>query len=139
MNILLHSEPKHHLHHHDSGVINSGAAYSISPLSHTTGPAALTKKLVIGDPLPLSFSIRWFPTPHLPRENGKVEWAGLGGHFFASTFFYCVGSFGAGAAVCVGWFWGVVLPKRLKGRGLGGATPLGYGVGNGWGIGGKID
>jgi hypothetical protein len=37
-----------------------------------------------------------------------------------------------------------VLPKRLKGRGLGGATPLGYGVGgvgNGWGIGsaGKRD
>jgi hypothetical protein len=134
MNILIHSTPKHHLHTHDSGVIDSGAAYSISPLSHTTGPAALTKKLVIGDPLPLSFSVRWFPTPHLPTGNGKIEWAGMGGHFYASTFFYSLVSFGAGAAVVTVWFWGVVLPKRMKGRGLGGATPLGYGVGNGWGI-----
>lgn len=135
LNILLHSTPKHHLHPHDSGVIDSGAAYSTSPLSHTTGPAALTKKLVIGDPLPLQFSVRWFPTPHLPRENGKIEWAGMGGHFYASTFFYCVLSAGAGALGSAVWFLGIVLPKRLKGRGLGGATPLGYGVGNGWGMG----
>lgn len=142
MNILLHSTPKHHLHHHDSGVIDSGAAYSISPLSHTTGPAALTKKLVIGDPLPLSFSIRWFPSPHLPRENGKIEWAGMGGHFYASTFFYCVVSAGAGAALTAVYFLSVVLPQRLRGRGMGGATPLGgYGMGspmlgNGWGMAG---
>jgi len=37
----------------------------------------------------------------------------------------------------------VVLPKRLRGRGLGGATPLGGyglggGVGNGWGLGNGI-
>lgn len=135
LNILLHSTPKHHLHPHDSGVIDSGAAYSTSPLSHTTGPAALTKKLVIGDPLPLQFSVRWFPTPHLPMVNGKVEWAGMGGHFYASTFFYCVVSALAGAVGMGIWFFGVVLPKRLKGRPLGGATPLGYGVGNGWGMG----
>ncbi|CAL3969905.1 hypothetical protein PZA11_007546 [Diplocarpon coronariae] len=137
LNILLHSTPKHHLHHHDSGVIDSGAAYSTSPLSHMTGPAALTKKLVIGDPLPLQFSVRWFPTPHLPTDNGKVAWAGMGGHFYASTFFYCLLSAGAGALGSAVWFLGVVLPKRLKGRGMGGATPLngGYGVGNGWGMG----
>ncbi|RDW91009.1 hypothetical protein BP5796_02174 [Coleophoma crateriformis] len=143
LNILLHSTPKHHLHPHDSGVLDSGAAYSTSPISHVTGPAALTKKLVIGDPLPLSFSIRWFPTPALPTTNGKVEWAGMGGHVYASTIFYCFVSFGAGAAVCTVWFWGVVLPKRVRGRGLGGATPLGYGIngaagaklGNGWGMG----
>ncbi|CZR62747.1 uncharacterized protein PAC_12644 [Phialocephala subalpina] len=140
LNILLHSEPKHHLHHHDSGVIDSGAAYSTSPLSHMTGPAALTKKLIIGDPLPLQFSIRWFPTPHLPKENGKIEWAGIGGHFYASTFFYCLISAMAGAVGSGMWFFGFVLPRRLKGRGLGGATPLGYGVGNGWGVGvGKRD
>ncbi|EPE31277.1 hypothetical protein GLAREA_12580 [Glarea lozoyensis ATCC 20868] len=137
LNILLHSTPKHHLHHHDSGVIDSGAAYSTSPLSHTTGPAALTKKLVIGDPLPLQFSVRWFPTPALPRENGKVEWAGIGGHFYVSTAFYCLVSAGAGASVVTVWFWGVVLPKRLRARakGMGANTPLGYGVGNGWGMG----
>jgi len=145
LNILLHSTPKHHLHPHDSGVIDSGAAYSISPLSHTTGPAALTKKLVIGDPLPLSFSVRWFPSPHLPTGNGKIEWAGMGGHFYASTFFYCLVSSGAGAAVTAVYFLGVVMPRRLRGRGLGGATPLGYGMGNGtplgngWGIGKRID
>jgi len=138
LNILLHSTPKHHLHPHDSGVIDSGAAYSTSPLSHTTGPAALTKKLVIGDALPLSLSVRWFPTPSLPKTNGKVEWAGMGGHFYWSTAFYCIVSAAAGASVVTVWFWGVVLPKRVRGRGLGGATPLGYGVngvGNGWGIG----
>jgi len=135
LNILLHSTPKHHIHPHDSGVIDSGAAYSISPLSHMTGPAAFTKKLVIGDPLPLQLSVRWFPTPHLPRTNGKVEWAGMGGHFYASTFFYCVVSAGAGAVGMAVWAFGVVLPKRLRRRALGGATPLGYGVGNGWGMG----
>ncbi|KAN0104225.1 hypothetical protein V8E51_009970 [Hyaloscypha variabilis] len=139
LNLLLHSTPKHHLHPHDSGVIDSGAAYSTSPLSHTTGPAALTKKLVIGDPLPLQLSVRWFPTPHLPKTNGKVEWAGMGGHFYASTFFYCVVSAGAGAVGMAVWAFGVVLPKRLRRRALGGATPLGYGVGggvgNGWGMG----
>jgi hypothetical protein len=139
LNLLLHSTPKHHLHPHDSGVIDSGAAYSTSPLSHTTGPAALTKKLVIGDPLPLQLSVRWFPTPHLPKTNGKVEWAGMGGHFYASTFFYCIVSAGAGAVGMAVWAFGVVLPKRLKRRALGGATPLGYGVGgglgNGWGMG----
>lgn len=100
-----------------------------------TGPAAFTKKLVIGDPLPLQLSVRWFPTPHLPKTNGKVEWAGMGGHFYASTFFYCVVSAGAGAVGMAVWAFGVVLPKRLRRRALGGATPLGYGVGNGWGMG----
>ncbi|RGP60237.1 hypothetical protein FLONG3_10954 [Fusarium longipes] len=45
-------------------------------------------------------------------------------------------SFGAGVLVAAMYTLGVVLPKRLKGRALGGATPLGYGVntvGNGWG------
>ncbi|KAF3359940.1 Zinc import ATP-binding protein ZnuC [Verticillium dahliae VDG1] len=47
-------------------------------------------------------------------------------------------SFGAGVTVAGAYFLGVVLPKRLKNRTLGGATPLGYGVngvgvGNGWG------
>jgi hypothetical protein len=38
---------------------------------------------------------------------------------------------------------GVVLPRRLRNRALGGATPLGYGlnngVGNGWGYSKRID
>ncbi|KAH8911159.1 hypothetical protein BR93DRAFT_956122 [Coniochaeta sp. PMI_546] len=135
MNVLLHSTPKHHVQPHDSGVLDSGIAYSTSPLSHMEG--SYTRKLVIGDPLPLSFSVRWFPTPALPKTEGQVEWQGMGGHIYASTVFYSLVSFITGV-VCAGvYFFGVVLPKRLRGRGLGGATPLGHGlgngVGNGWG------
>ncbi|KAM0377249.1 hypothetical protein ACHAPK_002225 [Fusarium culmorum] len=134
MNVLLHSTPKHHAHPHDSGVLDSAIAYSTSPLHHLQG--SHTRKLVIGDPLPLSLSVRWFPTPALPKTEGKVEWQGLGGHIYASTVFYSLVSFGAGILVAAMYTLGVVLPKRLKGRALGGATPLGYGVntvGNGWG------
>ncbi|OBT85607.1 hypothetical protein VE02_05164 [Pseudogymnoascus sp. 03VT05] len=158
LNILLHSVPKHHLHKHDSGVVDSGAAYSTSPLAasskdpHLAFPyfANSNHKLIIGDPLPLSFSVRWFPTPALPTTNGRFEWNGMGGHVYASTVFYILVAFGAGVLVCTVYFWGIVLPKRLqaRARGMGGATPLGggYGInsgglGNGWGMGGgkRID
>ncbi|KAH8880256.1 hypothetical protein GQ53DRAFT_755236 [Thozetella sp. PMI_491] len=134
MNVLLHSTPKHHRQLHDSGVLDSATAYSTSPLTHMEG--SFTRKLIIGDPLPLSFSIRWFPTPALPKTEGHVEWQGMGGHLSASTVFYSLVSFMAGAVVTGAYFMGILLPKRLKARGLGGATPLGYGlngVGNGWG------
>ena len=133
MNVLLHSVPKHHIHHHDSGVLDSAISYSTSPMSHMEG--SQSKKLVIGEPLPLSFSVRWFPTPHLPHSEGKVEWQGLGGHVYASTFFYCVVSFIAGLLLAGMYTMGVVLPRRLRGRALGGATPLGYGIGSGGGVG----
>ncbi|KAK4096052.1 hypothetical protein N658DRAFT_436935 [Parathielavia hyrcaniae] len=134
MNVLLHSTPKHHVHPRDSGVLDSATAYSTSPLTHMEGSA--TRRLVIGDPLPLSFSVRWFPTPALPKVGGKVEWSGMGGHIYVSTVFYSLVSFCAGAVVSAVYFFGSVLPRRLRGQGLGGATPLGYGlngVGNGWG------
>ena len=140
LNVLLHSTPKHHKRAHDSGVLDSAIAYSTSPLSHMEG--SQTKKLVIGDALPLTFSVRWFPTPALPKINGKVEWQGLGGHIYASTVFYSLVSFGAGALMAGMYTMGVVMPKRLKGRPLGGATPLGYGVngvGNGWGYQKRLD
>jgi hypothetical protein len=136
LNVLLHSTPKHHSHPHahDSGVLDSGVAYSTSPLSHMDGE--FTRRLVIGDPLPLTFSVRWFPTPHLPKTEGLVEWQGLGGHVFFTTIFYGLLSFGAGALVMAAYFYCKVMPQKLKGRSLGGATPLGHGlngVGNGWG------
>ncbi|KAK7956467.1 uncharacterized protein PG986_005689 [Apiospora aurea] len=114
LNVLLHSTPKHHVHPHDSGVLDSGIAYSTSPLSHMDG--SQTKRLVIGDPLPLSLSVRWFPTPALPKTEGKVEWAGMGGHVYASTVFYGLVSFTAGVLGSAVYFFGVVLPKRLRGR-----------------------
>ncbi|CAK7243974.1 MAG: hypothetical protein STHCBS139747_005508 [Sporothrix thermara] len=151
LNVLLHSTPKHHIHPHDSGVIDSGIAYSTSPLAHnlpgregaggrTPAAAENSRRLIIGDPLPLSFSVRWFPTPQLPKTEGRVEWSGMGNHVGASTVFYGLVAFMAGAIVSAVYFFGTVLPQRLKGRALGGATPLGYGigtgggVGNGWGI-----
>ena len=141
MNVLLHSVPKHHLRPHDSGVLDSAVAYSTSPLSRMDGAAAAaaahSHRLIIGDPLPLSFSVRWFPTPALPKTEGKVEWQGLGGHLYASTVFYSIVSFGAGVCLAAMYTMGVVLPRRLRSRALGGATPLGYGlgggIGNGWG------
>ncbi|KAI0478396.1 hypothetical protein GGR56DRAFT_672434 [Xylariaceae sp. FL0804] len=163
LNVLLHSTPKHRLHRHDSGVLDSGAAYSTSPLAHAdinsdpdendedgklaaAAAAAATRRLVIGDPLPLGFSVRWFPTPALPRTEGKVEWQGMGGHIYASTVFYGLVSFIAGVLASGVYFFGVILPRRLRARGLGGATPLGYGlnggggaVGNGWGYSKRID
>ncbi|EJT70134.1 hypothetical protein GGTG_12307 [Gaeumannomyces tritici R3-111a-1] len=143
LNVLLHSTPKHHIHKRDSGVLDSGAAYSTSPLSHMAG--SHTRRLVIGDPLPLSFSVRWFPTPALPKTEGTVEWQGMGGHVYASTVFYGLVSFLAGVTCSCMYFYGYVLPRRLRGRTLGGATPLGFGVvpggggggislGNGWGM-----
>ncbi|KAK4172869.1 hypothetical protein QBC36DRAFT_221775 [Triangularia setosa] len=136
MNVLLHSTPKQHVHPHDSGVLDSATAYSTSPLTHMEGGD--TVRLVIGDPLPFKFSIRWFPTPALPKTEGRVEWQGMGGHIYASTVFYSLLSFGAGVVVAGAYFFGVILPKRLRGKMLGGATPLGYGigVGNGWGYSG---
>ncbi|OAA66831.1 hypothetical protein SPI_01407 [Niveomyces insectorum RCEF 264] len=182
LNVLLHSTPKHHIHPHDSGVLDSAVAYSTSPLGPPLGlgpgpehetsgghdkarnlghgpqrggqattdrttstttavePAAPRDlhRLVIGDPLPLTFSVRWFPTPALPKTEGRVEWSGMGHHVGPSTVFYSLVSFLAGLIVSAVYFFGTVLPRRLKGRSLGGATPLGYGVGNGvgngWGI-----
>jgi hypothetical protein len=142
LNVLLHSTPKHHARPHDSGVLDSGVAYSTSPLAHSS--KSDTRRLVIGDPLPLTFSVRWFPNPHLPKTEGRVEWQGLGRHIYASTVFYSLVSFIAGILVAGMYTFGIVLPRRLKGRALGGATPLGYGmngsgsgVGNGWGYSSK--
>lgn len=97
LNVLMHSVPKHKMHKHDSGVLDSGVAYSTSPLGRSgtggkgsgSGKGAEmaggrewgsgTKKLIIGDELPLRLSVRWFPSARLPRENGAVVWNGLGG------------------------------------------------------------
>ncbi|PHH69896.1 hypothetical protein CDD82_7459 [Ophiocordyceps australis] len=142
MNVLLHSVPKHHTRLHDSGVLDSGVAYSTSPLGHERPGGAVQApaqtRLIIGDALPLRLSVRWFPTPALPKTEGKVEWQGLGGHVYASTVFYSLVAFVAGVLVAGIYTMGVILPQRLRARGLGGATPLGYGlhghgVGNGWG------
>ncbi|KAF2847054.1 hypothetical protein T440DRAFT_540238 [Plenodomus tracheiphilus IPT5] len=126
------------------GSIDAATAYSIA--SHTRNT-----KITIGDALPLSFSVRWYPSTTLPPG-----WSGYGGHIYTSTLIYCLLSAVASAAVCVVYFRGVELPRRLRryatermggGGGAGGARfgggsgyglPVanGRGAGSGYGIGG---
>lgn len=101
LNVLLHAAPKSTA----PGVIDSATAYSVSHLSRNT-------KVVIGDPLPLRFSVRWYPTTSLPSG-----WTGVGGHLFFSTVIYCLLSAGAATAICIAYFRGVELPRRLKTHG----------------------
>lgn len=100
MNVLLHAVPKSI----SPGTIAAATAYSIS-----RDPPS---RIVIGDPLPLRFSVRWYPNTALPSG-----WTGIGGHLTFSTFVYCLISALASAAICVAYFRGVELPRRLKSHG----------------------
>ncbi|KAI9792228.1 MAG: hypothetical protein M1835_008020 [Candelina submexicana] len=126
LNVLLHAAPKST----SPGVIDAATAYSVSHNTRNT-------RIVIGDPLPLRMSVRWYPTTVLPSG-----WTGVGGHLFLSTLVYCLLSAGASFAVSLAYFRGVEFPRRLRrhgadrvtgdtARGYGG---YGYGVGNGYGI-----
>ncbi|PSN69161.1 hypothetical protein BS50DRAFT_334046 [Corynespora cassiicola Philippines] len=137
LNLLVHAAPKSVA----PGTIDAATAYSISSHIRNT-------KITIGDSLPLSFSVRWYPSTTLPPG-----WRGYGGHIYTSTFVYCILSAGASAAICVAYFRGVELPRRLKryardkvqggrfagnGYGLPVANGGGYGYnGYGYGIGKK--
>lgn len=137
LNVLVHAAPKSV----DPGVIDSATAYSVSHLTRNT-------EIIIGDRLPLRFSVRWYPSPSLPSG-----WIGIGGHIVWSTLLYCMLSAGGSAALCIAYYRGVALPKRLKSHGYertfsserarSGYTGYGYGIGNGYGYAattpGKID
>ncbi|KAF2796652.1 hypothetical protein K505DRAFT_323112 [Melanomma pulvis-pyrius CBS 109.77] len=134
LNLLVHAAPKSM----SPGTIDAAAAYSISPHIKNS-------KITIGDSLTLQFSVRWYPGTTLPPG-----WSGYGGHLYKSTFLYCLLSAGASAAVCVAYFRGVELPRRLRryardkmgaggaGRFVGGGgggygLPVSNGGSNGWG------
>ena len=113
LNVLVHAAPKSVA----PGTIAAATAYSISAEAPT--------RIVIGDSLPLRFSVRWYPTTVLPSG-----WTGVGGHLTFSTLVYCVLSALASAAICVTYFRGVELPRRLKSHGkdrLGGVERGGLG------------
>ncbi|CAK4030776.1 uncharacterized protein RCC_05509 [Lecanosticta acicola] len=117
LNVLVHAVPKSI----SPGTIAAATAYSIS--------REPPSRIVIGDPLPLRFSVRWYPNTQLPSG-----WTGIGGHLTFSTFVYCMLSAGAAAAICIAYFRGVELPRRLKSHGkdrLGGIERGGLG---GYGI-----
>ncbi|KAF2452762.1 hypothetical protein BDY21DRAFT_311622 [Lineolata rhizophorae] len=119
-----------------AGVIDAAAAYSVAQ-----GDPEAATRIVVGSDLPLTFSVRWYPSTQLPGiwVGGK----GIGGHVYLSTFVYCVLSAGVSAVACVVYFRGVELPRRLRRYGRertfagvgGGYNGYGYGVGNGYGIG----
>ena len=98
LNLLIHAVPKSI----SAGKIDAATAYSISPHTHNS-------RVTIGDSLSLAFSVRWYPGTTLPQG-----WAGYGGHLYKSTFLYCLLSALASAAICVAYFRGVDLPRRLK-------------------------
>lgn len=120
LNMLLHAAPRSVA----PGNIAAATAYSISREPPT--------RVVIGDALPLRFSVRWYPNTQLPSG-----WAGVGGHLTFSTLVYCLTSALLSAAFCVAYFRGVELPRRLKSHGkdrLGGMERGGlggYGLVNG--------
>jgi hypothetical protein len=98
LNLLLHAADRKVA----PGTVDAATAYSIA--SHTRNV-----KVTIGDPLTLVFSVRWYPSTTLPPG-----WSGYGGHIYKSTLLYCLLSAGASAAVCVAYFRGVELPRRLR-------------------------
>jgi len=122
LNVLLHAAPKAT----DPGVIAAGTAYSISISASST-------RIIVGDALPLQFSVRWYPNTQLPSG-----WTGVGGHIYMSTLIYCLLSVGCTAAVCLAYFRGIELPRRLRSHGKermaaveGGGRLGGYGYGIG--------
>jgi hypothetical protein len=106
------------------GAILAGTAYSL--------PAtAASPRLVIGDPLPLRLSVRWYSSRTLPPSTSKVKAGvtGMGGHVHLSTVFYCLLSAGAGVAVSLAYWRGVELPRRMRRYGIeriGGGERGGY-------------
>jgi len=98
LNLLVHAAPKSIA----PGTIDAAAAYSVSAHTRQT-------RVSIGDPLTLRFSVRWYPSTTLPPG-----WTGYGGHVYTSTLVYCILSAGAATAICIAYFRGVELPKRLK-------------------------
>jgi hypothetical protein len=106
------------------GRIDSAAAYSISSAKKQT-------KLIIGDPLPLTFHIRWYKSSYLPLSSSAH-------HGFWSTLSYCIFAAGASAAICIVYFRGVELPRRLRFHGrnaIGGGRDSGLPKYNGYGYG----
>ena len=115
LNLLLHAADRSV----SPGTIDAATAYSIA--SHTRNT-----KITIGDPLPLSFSVRWYPSTTLPPG-----WTGYGGHIYKSTLLYCLLSAGSrfGMGERSGSGYGLPMPNG------GGKSGSGYGLG-GYGYGG---
>ncbi|KAI4204849.1 MAG: hypothetical protein LQ350_000915 [Teloschistes chrysophthalmus] len=103
MNVVLHTSPD--LAREDANIL-AATAYSVPSLSRNS------TKIVIGDPLALQLSIKWFTSPSLPPSTTQAS--GLGGHVHLSTVVYCLLSAGGGVAASLAYFRGVELPRRIR-------------------------
>lgn len=139
LNVVLHTSPD--LVSQDADIL-AATAYSSPSLN------SASSKVIIGDPLALQLSVKWYSTPNLPPSTTVP--AGLGGHVHLSTVMYCLVSCGVGMAASLVYFRGVELPRRIRRYGkdkIGGERGAGGGyafpgsgmVMNGYGPPGKRD
>jgi len=100
LNMLLHISSSS-----SAPAIDSAAAYSTSLAESSAA------RIVIGDPLPLRFRVRWYATSDLPPgEATKTASGPAAGH----TILYCLLSALVGAAACYAWVVGIDAPRRLR-------------------------
>jgi hypothetical protein len=114
LNVLLHAG---NVANSGPGSIDAATAYSVA-----RGAEHASTRIVPGESLPLKLSVRWYPGTQLPSG-----WTGVGGHVYLSTLMYCLASAGTAAALCIAWYRGFVLPRRLKAyavQRLGGGLPM---------------
>ena len=105
LNVLLHTAVTETPRSDSNYEILAATAYSLpSPAS--------SHRLVIGDPLPLQLSVRWYNSRLLPPSTSKVS--GLGRHVYLVNIVYCLLSFATGGAVGLAYWRGWELPRRLK-------------------------
>lgn len=116
LNVLLHTSPD--LAAEDADIL-AAIAYSVPSL------ASRSARIIIGDPLTLQLSVRWYSSSNLPPST-TLGPAGLGGHVHFSTVVYCLLSSGVGVAASWAYFRGIELPRRMRTYGK---DRLGGGVG----------
>jgi len=140
LNMAIHVEPKPS----KGGGFSAGGTGPrtgdvISAAAYSTYPTIQQTRVVIGDNLTLQLYPRWYSGIALPLSTSS------GHHNFWSTLSYCAFSALVSAAICVVYFRGVDLPRRLRFHGrerIGGSSRqeglpkysgYGYGVaGNGY-------
>jgi hypothetical protein len=144
LNVLIHIEPKPSKKGgFSAGGLGPRIGDIISATAYSTYPTTQQPKVVIGDSLTLQLFPRWYTGIALPATSSS------GHHNFWSTLSYCGLSALMSAAICVVYFRGVDLPRRLRFHGrdrIGGFyrhdglpkySGYGYGVGgNGYAFGG---
>lgn len=88
-----------------AAVVNTTAGSVTSAIAFSSG--STVQRFIIGDPLPLTLAVRWYPGPVLPTAKGAY-FAG------SATFYYSTATFIITAAACAAIFYYYVFPKKLR-------------------------